>query len=393
MQIQVFNYALNYTNTGSKKAVLHVDGDIVDASTQEMLQKWWGDETSVSYRSMRDQMEQCMADGCTEFEINVNSPGGHIGDAMAFYDYAQELQRKGIVINTVARGIVASAATLFVNCTTNSTISANTMYMIHEVQGAISGGLKEIKNYLNVMEKYQNMIRDNYVTTTTANGIAQTPENVSRWMNAETWFSGKEAVEKGFVKNLTGNVAFDKPMPTNKWTNINGAFLNKYNSFVINKTEQMEQFDHKIWGETLMAKIESWIGNKTSKETITDELGKLFAPLNTHMSALETGIDEKITNAVKTTMEAMTAKLPTAESIVASIDKALTDKGVVTKEQLSNLEADIAKKLGNSAHNSSANIDNDEELSEAEKKAKKAELKAKRTTEALMNSGDISFGG
>ena len=50
-QIQIFNYSL--TNQANDSLDVHIDGDIVDAPTQEIYKNFYGDETSVSFKSFR----------------------------------------------------------------------------------------------------------------------------------------------------------------------------------------------------------------------------------------------------------------------------------------------------------------------------------------------------
>lgn len=50
-QLSVFNFTLK--NQGSGKAEIFIDGEIIDAPTQELYREYWGDQTSVSYKSIR----------------------------------------------------------------------------------------------------------------------------------------------------------------------------------------------------------------------------------------------------------------------------------------------------------------------------------------------------
>jgi hypothetical protein len=48
-QLQVFNFS--FQNAANDAVDIHIDGDIVDASTQAMFESWFGDDTSVSFKS------------------------------------------------------------------------------------------------------------------------------------------------------------------------------------------------------------------------------------------------------------------------------------------------------------------------------------------------------
>ncbi|MBX2907248.1 MAG: hypothetical protein KF744_14480 [Taibaiella sp.] len=53
LQLEIFNYSIG-KNEATKKAEIFIDGDIVDAASQEFARDWWGDTTSVSYKSFRN---------------------------------------------------------------------------------------------------------------------------------------------------------------------------------------------------------------------------------------------------------------------------------------------------------------------------------------------------
>ncbi len=47
--LQIFNYQM--VNQADGSVDIHIDGDIVDSPTQEIYRNFWGDETSVSFKS------------------------------------------------------------------------------------------------------------------------------------------------------------------------------------------------------------------------------------------------------------------------------------------------------------------------------------------------------
>lgn len=203
---------------------IDIDGEIVDAPTQEIMKNYWGDETSVSFKSFRDQVNASKA---KTLNVSVNSGGGHVGDAMAIHDYLVELKGKGVTVNTAGRGIVASAATYIVMAgKDNSSMSANSWFMIHNVSGGIWGDVNEIENYSKTLRKFNNTIRDYY-----SNETGLPPETVSALMNKETWLTAQEAKDKGFVKNITGETNFKNAIKPEHWQFSNTTVLAAYNSF------------------------------------------------------------------------------------------------------------------------------------------------------------------
>lgn len=53
MQLHIFNYSVQ--NQQSDSVDIYIDGAICDSPTKELLEKFWGDETSTSFKSFRER--------------------------------------------------------------------------------------------------------------------------------------------------------------------------------------------------------------------------------------------------------------------------------------------------------------------------------------------------
>ncbi len=220
--IDVFNFS--FVNSADESVDVHIDGEIVDASTQQIMRDWWGDETSVSFKSFRDEITKSPA---KTLNVYINSYGGHVGDAMAIHDLLVDLQNQGKTVNTKGRGIIASAATYILMAGNNSEMSKNSWFMIHNASGGVYGDVNIVENYARSLRKFNDATRDFYASAT---GIPK--ENITKMMNAETWMTAEEAKEKGFVKSVSGGVSFTNTIPKENWHYSNRAVLNAYNSSV-----------------------------------------------------------------------------------------------------------------------------------------------------------------
>jgi len=342
--LSLFNYS--FRNQDDSTVDINIDGYIVDAPTQELLKEFWGDETSVSFKSLRNQIEKANPKTINLF---VNSGGGHVGDAMAMHDYLVDLENKGITVNRVGRGIVASAATYLV-VGKNSSMTENSWFMVHNVQGGIWGDVVVIENYAKTMRKFNNAIRDFY-----ANVSGQEPEQVSALMNKETWMTAKEAKEKGFIKNVTGSQNFSNSIKPEHWPYQNTAVLNAYNSFTSNNSNM----DLKKIGETIENAVNTAfdsllnkLGIKKEDNAAAENAGKEFANAVTNaitesLKGVGDGVDEKIKNAVADALK------ETPEAFKNTVTEAL--KNCVSKDDLKNsldgLKDAIVNKLGNPGNN------------------------------------------
>lgn len=304
-KIEIFNYQI-FNKEEGKTIDVHIDGDIVDAGTQQMLKDWFGDETSVSYKSLRNQIEDSKA---KTVNIYINSPGGHVGDAMAIHDYLQELESKGTVVNRRGRGIVGSAST-YILMGKNSELSKNSFFFIHNTRGGIYGTLHEVGNYYRTMEKFNNRIRDFYSEFT-----GKPKETISTWMDREELMTADVAKERGFVNTVTGEVELE-PIPENKWPLDNTSILNKYNS-QIKKPFDMSNIKDQIKSafEEVLGKL--GIGNKKDDPTVVEAFD---------------AFSSNIESAIKQNGASMTN-----EQVTEIVNNILTDKKFLTEESVKNL--------------------------------------------------------
>jgi ATP-dependent Clp protease protease subunit len=362
-QLSLFNYSVR--NLSDDAIDIYIDGYIVDAPTQEMLKNWLGDETSVSYKSLRDQINQSSP---KTVNIYINSGGGQVADAMAIHDLIVDLQNKGTNVNTIGRGIIASAATYILMASNNSEISENSWFMIHNCQGFAYGDVNDMENTVKTLRKFNNQVRDLYVNYT---GLPA--ETISSYMNKETWFTGKEAEEKGFVKKATGSVSFKNSIKKDKWPFQNTAVLNSYNSFTNKKSGKM-----KINVEGLTTAIKNALKESgIIKDSVSGDDKRFTDACSGLSSAIVNAIKADETEAIKTAVanyikeNPITAKVDEtavqnaiaaelAKTGEGSVSEAISNavanavKGVPKAEDVTRLQAalntlteDVAKKLGN----------------------------------------------
>jgi ATP-dependent protease ClpP protease subunit len=294
-RVPIFNYSVR--NQGSTTLEISIDGEIVDASTEQFYKDYFGDDTSVSFKSFRDQINAAIANGVTIINGTINSPGGHVTEAMAIHDYLIDIQNKGITVNIKGQGIVASGATYILMASRNSSLTDNSWFMIHNVAGFAYGDVNEVENQAKTLRKFNNAIRDFYSTAT-----GQPTETISGWMNKETWLTASEAREKGFVKNTSPAAAFTNTIKPEQWLFQNTAVLNSYNSSIKNPSEQMDF-------NKITEAITNGFNSLAGKLGITDKTEGASEALNTFSAS--------IVNAVKESM-------PTQEAIQEMVNKAFT---------------------------------------------------------------------
>jgi ATP-dependent Clp endopeptidase proteolytic subunit ClpP len=358
MKRQFNTFQFRVENSTNNAVDIYIDGAIVDAETQELYKYWYGDDTSVSFKSFRNQVLE--ADANT-YNVYINSYGGIVTDAMAIHDLLIELQNKGKTVNTVGRGIVASAATYILMAGRNAEMSKNSWFMVHNVSGFAWGDVNEVEKQAATLRKFNNATRDFYSDAT---GISQ--EEITSLMDAETWMTATEAKEKGFIKQVGSESVITNSIPKEHWQFQNQAILNAYNSAVKqppasselsqlfnNQTEEMKKFfqnivdaikgtkpaenSTSITGEQLAAAVQSPF------EEVASEIENQISTGITNALAAD-ATQTAITNAVNT---AVTAQLGTAVSnAVAEAIKPFNQTIADQVKKIADLESEIANNKG-----------------------------------------------
>lgn len=332
-KLPFFNYNLA-VNNGSID--LYIDGDIVDASTEAVYREWWNDDSATSFKKIREQIDNA---NVKTINVFVNSPGGQVTEAMAIHDYFVSLQNKGYTVNTYGRGIIASAATYILMSGKNSTISSNSFFMIHEVSGWTYGTVTECENQVATLRKFNDTIAKFY-----SNATGKELNDVLELMNKETWYTGDEAVENGFVKVVEPALEMSNKIDPTNWLFNNTEVLNKYNN-IVNKNNSLMKFDGKKFANAISDAITNAIKNlgiDTTEKSNSDVLNELKTAVENQMTeignTIETTVSEQIENATKEIPNTVSNAVADALKNYATKDDV---KDFATQEAIDNAVKDL----------------------------------------------------
>ena len=338
-QLSIFNYSI--INQSQDVIDINIDGDSVDSPTLEIYKLYWGDETSTSFKSFRDSIPN----GVKTVNVFVNSPGGHVGDAMAIHDYLSDLEANGVTVNRNGRGIVASAATYLV-LGNNSSLSDNCLFMMHEVSGYAYGDVSRMENQVKAMRKFNDVIVEFYAKKT---GLSSTV--IGNMMKAETWLTSQEAKDKGFVQNVGVKANITNKIKDEHWHFTNTAMLNKYNSF-ISTSNSTDMDATKIINaiqngfNDLLDKL--GIKDKADDDVVKNALSSFTTNVENALKDISVPDEQSIKNMVNTAVTEGLSGIVNSESFKNAITDAT--KNQVTKSDLetaiTTLTNSIADKLG-----------------------------------------------
>jgi len=132
-----------------------------------------------------------------DIDLRINSDGGVVTEARAMYNLLVEHEAHVV---THIDGIAASAASFLAMAGDEILIAEGGFVMIHNARGRTFGEAEDHRRMADVLDQVNKTISDTYVART-----KQDAAQVKKWMDAETWFDGKEAVEHGFADKIVEN--------------------------------------------------------------------------------------------------------------------------------------------------------------------------------------------
>lgn len=134
-----------------------------------------------------------------EILLHLNSPGGDVFDGIAIYNILKQNQAKTTVS---IEGIAASIASVIAMAGDKINIAANAMMMIHPAWGLAIGNAEEMRKTADMLDKV-----DASILTTYVNRTGKDEKEIWQLMEAETWMTAQDALEKGFVDEITDEIA------------------------------------------------------------------------------------------------------------------------------------------------------------------------------------------
>jgi len=144
-----------------------------------------------------DFAKQMTAIDAKTIHLRIDSPGGEIFAAQAMAQIIREH-----AAHTIAHidGHAASAASWVALAADEVVISPGGMIMIHNSQTMSYGDARDLKDTAALLEKVDGILVATYVEAT-----GQDAQQITDWMDAETWFSAEEALLYKFADRIARN--------------------------------------------------------------------------------------------------------------------------------------------------------------------------------------------
>lgn len=144
--------------------------------------------------------------------VRLNTPGGDVFDGMAIFNSLAN--HKGKVTIRI-EALAASMGSVLAMAGKEIQAYSNTMMMIHDPWTYMAGNQYELREMADLLEKISGNMLDVYTGRSKVG-----KREMKEIMKAETWYTAKEAKEKGFINTIleTGKATkaqFDLTMYTN----------------------------------------------------------------------------------------------------------------------------------------------------------------------------------
>ena len=181
----------NMASTGDDEGEITLYGDVMSQQPVD----WWTGEPEPGLLSRRRASWRIWQQSKTKGHITVklNSCGGDLYTGIAIHNALKALSGE---VNVIVEGIAASAASVIMCAGDTVTVYPGSLIMIHGVSVMLWDymNMQDMKQLMKGMDASERAVAEIYNSKT---GIEV--DTLRSMMTKETWFTGREALEKGFA--------------------------------------------------------------------------------------------------------------------------------------------------------------------------------------------------
>lgn len=139
--------------------------------------------------------------GAKDVTVKINSPGGDVFEGFAIFN---ELRQHKAKVTVEVMGIAASAASYIAMAGDEIRMGLGTFLMIHNAWGVVIGNRNDLEAAAETLAQIDGAQIDIYESRT---GLKRA--EIEKYMDAETMFTAKDAVAKGFADSVSEKTTGD----------------------------------------------------------------------------------------------------------------------------------------------------------------------------------------
>ena len=132
--------------------------------------------------------------GSQAVNIRINSPGGVVSEGVAIYN---ALRRHRYPVHTTVDSLAASIASIIMLAGETRTMATGSDVMIHSPWTITVGDKIDHTKAAGALTVTEDSMLDIYTTRT-----GRMKGQLRKWLEDETWFSPKQALENGFATHI-----------------------------------------------------------------------------------------------------------------------------------------------------------------------------------------------
>lgn len=175
----------------------------IENATAEEATVYIYDEIGFWGTSAQGFVDQLNAITAPKLNIRINSPGGEVFDGVAIHS---ALMSSKAHVTVFIDGLAASAASFIAMAGDRIVMARHATMMIHDASGLCWGNPADMEAMGGLLNKLSDNIADMY--------SLQAGGTVQEWrarMQAETWYTGQEALAAGLVDEITSPDEEEEP--------------------------------------------------------------------------------------------------------------------------------------------------------------------------------------
>jgi ATP-dependent Clp endopeptidase proteolytic subunit ClpP len=144
--------------------------------------------------------------------IRINSPGGSVTDGNAIYNI---IRNHAAYVTVSIDGIALSMGSVIAMAGDHIEMADNALFMIHNPYGGAMGDADEMRKTADVMDKMKKTLLSAYTKQT---GLSE--DVISGMMDDETWLDADEALEQGFIDEISGEIELAASFDLSEFRNV-----------------------------------------------------------------------------------------------------------------------------------------------------------------------------
>jgi ATP-dependent Clp protease protease subunit len=152
---------------------------------------WTGD--GITAKNFQKELSDIKAG---QIDLHINSPGGLVFDGITIYNL---LKQHPANVTTYIDGLAASIASVIALAGDKVIMAENALFMIHKASGMVMGNSDDMRDFAEKLDKVNGSIATTYTSKT-----KKDEKEINDLMAAETWMTAEEALEMGFIDEISG---------------------------------------------------------------------------------------------------------------------------------------------------------------------------------------------